>query len=85
MVWLMAVAPKIEQKIERGENTGSTVAYHNVVRNLVPAGMWKGAAASLTFMKEAIMTKDSSDCFVVVQEGKAGPVLGLARWHRTVS
>ena len=84
MVWLMAVAPKIDQKIERGENTGATVSYHNVVRNFVPAGMWQGAAASLTFMKSAIMPKDSSDCFVVVQDGKTGPVLGLAR-HRTIS
>jgi hypothetical protein len=47
-LWLMSVAPSVSVKIERGENSGSTVTYHNVVRSLVPAGVWTGKAASFT-------------------------------------
>jgi hypothetical protein len=78
-LWLMAVAPEIEQVIERGENTGKTITYHNVVRNLVPAAMWKGEALRASWMRDAVMPPDCRFCVAILQEGKAGRVLAVAR------
>lgn len=78
-LWLLAVEPSVEQKIERGENSGQTVVYSNVVRNLVPAAMWSGEAYSGSWMRDAVMTAGCTTCVAVLQSQKAGPVLGLAR------
>ncbi len=82
-VWVMSIAPHVDVKIRRGENTGRTVVYHNVVRTLVPAGMWKGQQATFTLPKSAIITPDCKSCLVVLQEGTVGRVLGLA--HTTLA
>ena len=78
-LWLMAVEANVEQKIGRGENGGSTVIYHNVVRNLVPATMWKGEAYKGSWMRDTIMTKNTKSIIAVLQSGQAGEVLGLAK------
>ena len=80
-LWLLAVALAVSVKIERGENTGKTVTYHNVVRNLVPAGMWDGTATTLKLPRKGIMSADAKSCIAVLQHGKVGQVLGLARWQ----
>lgn len=80
-LWLMAIAPAIEVKIERGENTGKSVTYHNVVRQLVPAGMWDGSATTLKFPRKAIIAAGAKSCIAVLQQGKVGPVLGMAQWQ----
>jgi hypothetical protein len=79
-LWLMAIAPSVVVKVERGENSGKEISYHNVVRKLVPAGMWNGQSAKLTFPRSAIITDDVKMCLAVLQTGKVGPVLGLAKW-----
>jgi hypothetical protein len=79
-LWVMAIAPEVVVKIERGENSGSTVTYYNVVRKLVPAGMWDGSAATLRLPRKGIMMPDCKACIAVLQKGKVGPVLGLAKW-----
>lgn len=80
-LWLLAIAPAVSVKIERGENIGKTVVYHNVVRNLVPAGMWDGSATNLKLPRKGIMIADTKSCIAVLQQGKVGPVLGMAQWH----
>jgi hypothetical protein len=79
-LWLMAVTPSVEVEISRGENSGSTFTYHNVVRNLVPAGMWKGKAQRFVMPRKAIVSGKNAMCIAVLQEGETGPVLGLASW-----
>jgi hypothetical protein len=79
-LWVMAVAPAVKVKIERGENAGLSNTYHNVVRNLVPAGMWDGTATTLKLPRKGIMMKDCKGCIAVLQKGKVGPLLGLAQW-----
>jgi hypothetical protein len=79
-VWFMAVAPSVKVKIDRGENSGKEIVYSNVVRKLLPMGMWDGADTKLTFKKDSVLTKDSKACVAIVQEGKAGRILGLGRW-----
>ena len=78
-LWLMAVTPQVNVKIERGENSGSTVSYHNVVRKLVPAGTWMGKATTLMLPKNNIMIGDSASCLAVLQKRALGPILGFAQ------
>lgn len=82
-LWLMAIAPNVDVKIERGENTGSSIAYSNVVRNLVPAGMWNGKANVIKLPRKGIFTADCKSSIAVLQRGKVGPVLGLTSWGDT--
>jgi hypothetical protein len=77
-LWLMAVEREVKQSIAKGENAGEAITYHNVVRNLVPATMWKGEAYSASWMRDAVMLPGCTACLAVVQSGKAGPVLGMA-------
>jgi hypothetical protein len=78
-LWLMAIAPEVKQAIGRGENSGEDITYVNVVRNLVPAAMWKGEAYSGSWMRDAVMTPDCTSCIAVLQTEKTGPLLGVAR------
>jgi hypothetical protein len=78
-LWLMAVEEKATQEITRGENAGKTITYHNVVRNMVPAAMWKGEALGASWMRSAIMPQRAQFCVAVLQKEMTGPVLGIAR------
>ena len=82
-LWLMALASRVDVKIERGENSGSSISYSNVVRNLVPAGMWGGQAKMIKLPRKGIFTADSKSCIAVLQRGKVGPVLALTSWGDT--
>ncbi len=77
-LWLMAYAPEISVEIRKGENAGSTVAYHNVVRKIVPAGMWHGDEAKLVLPKASVVPKDCKGWVALLQTGKVGPVIGVA-------
>lgn len=79
-LWFMTIAPSIVVKIERGENTGHSVVYHNVVRQLLPAGMWRGGAATFRLPADSVMTSDGKACVALLQVGIVGPVVGVASW-----
>ncbi len=80
MVWLMPVVPKVSVKILKGENAGKEIVYCNVVQTPMPAGMWKGEAKTLTLPKDAVLSSGAKGCVALLQEGKAGAILGCARW-----
>ncbi len=84
-LWIMPILDKVTVKIEKGEIAGKEITYVNVVRRLVPAGMWKGEAMSLTLPKDGLMTADSTACVALLQEGKVGRVLGCASWGSVTS
>jgi hypothetical protein len=77
-LWLMAYAPEISIEIKKGENAGSTIAYHNVVRKMVPAGSWHGADAKLVLPKTSVIPGDCKGWVALLQAGKTGPVIGVA-------
>ena len=77
-LWLMAFAPSITTEIKRGENAGSTIAYHNVVRKMVPAGMWHGEPAKIVLPKESVVPADCKGWVALLQEGKVGRIMGAA-------
>ncbi len=78
-LWLLAVASSVEVKIERGENAGKTVSYDNVVRKMLPAGMWKGEAAKIMVPRSTTLPPDCDSCVALLQQGKVGPVIGAVR------
>ena len=79
-VWLISIAPRIAVKIERGENTGKDIVYHNVARKIIPAGIWKGPATTVSLPKKGILLPDCTACVALLQMGNVGPVRAAASW-----
>jgi hypothetical protein len=77
-LWVLAVAPKLVVTVGRGENAGRTMTYRNVVRRLIPAGMWHGEARSLTLPLPDVLPDPSLGCAAILQADDAGPILGAA-------
>ena len=80
-VWLCPVTKSVPVTIARGENSGNTFTYHNVVRRWVKLGVWNGTAASWS-IPVADFKSDSVDAVaVILQSGVAaapGAMLGAA-------
>jgi hypothetical protein len=77
-VWLAVMSPTVEVPITRGENKGKTVTYSNVVRDLMPIGTWNGKAMTVQLQRHSIMHAGTSRCAVLVQQGRAGPIVGAS-------
>jgi hypothetical protein len=84
-LWVMPVMAHATVKIEKGEMAGSEVAYTNVVRKLVPAGVWRGEAARIELPRAAVMGAGATGCVALLQKGKSGPLLGCACWGSLTS
>ena len=84
-LWFVSVAPQLPVEIEKGENAGEKITYLNVVRRLVPAGMWHGEATTFTLPKDSVMTEDSTSCVALLQAKPLGRILGCAVWGRLSS
>ena len=76
-VWVVSVVPEVVIDIERGENAGRTLAYGNVVRKIMPVGMWHGDALSLMLPKAAILG-NGTVCAALLQLDGTGPIIGAA-------
>jgi hypothetical protein len=68
-VWLCALGSAIPVAIARGENSGHTITYHNVVRRWVKLGEWTGAARSFSMPVAELESADAAA--VIVQAGTA--------------
>ena len=83
-VWLAHIRHQADVHIKRGENAGRTVTYYNIVRELVPIGMWRGETVTLNLPKAELMQRGYDGCVVFLQKGTSGPILGAAvigTWH----
>ena len=78
-LWLMLITRKVEQKIRRGENRGRKIAYHNVVRKMLPIGMWHGEKMKVSLPKSGLMAEGVEDCVAVLQVDGTGPIIGASR------
>ena len=76
-IWVATLIPQAVVAIGRGENAGRTVAYTNVVRKLVPAGVWHGKHMVLSLPKPAIMAAGTF-CVALLQADGTGPILGAS-------
>jgi hypothetical protein len=78
IIWLVRYTKEESVRISRGENSGTTIAYANVVRDMHGLGTWTGAA-----MNVALPKLDGGSYAVLLQTGEAGPILGAARISRS--
>jgi hypothetical protein len=78
-VWLCPLARSVAVEIGRGENSGRTITYHNVVRHWLKLGDWTGTDLSWSVPVSEIVADKSDAAVVIVQQGtreKPGPILG---------
>jgi len=66
---------KHETSIERGENSGRTLAYYNVVRDINPIAVWRGEAMNIDIPVEHAM---ADACAIVLQSAQSGHIVGAA-------
>lgn len=75
MVQLVRYVPERTVTIERGENAGRTVTYHNIVTDWALLGLWDGQdplRLELTLTGEA-------PAVILLQRGGHGPIIAAAR------
>jgi hypothetical protein len=77
-IWLAAVQTSGTVDIQKGENAGQALIYTNIVRELTPIGLWKGKPLMIQIPRAAVMQAATQKSVVLVQEGKAGPIIGAA-------
>jgi len=81
-IWLAMYDDPVTVPIERGENTGKSITYYNVVRKLRPIAMWKGKEVTVDLPKSEMDQAEVSRCAVILQtehdNGLPGPILGAA-------
>jgi len=77
-VWLAVYDRAQTTKVKRGENAGRTVRSVNVVRSLERLGTWMGERLEIPLDLAAAAADGRYGCAVIVQEGRAGAVLGAA-------
>ncbi len=82
-LWLVIYDRTVTVPIGRGENTGKTITYSNVVRKLRPVAMWKGEAMSVDLPKSEMELAKATRCAILLQVelpgGLPGPILGAAQ------
>ena len=79
--WLCPITKSVEVAIGRGENSGHTFTYHNVVRRWVKLGVWNGKAATWSIPVADFKSDGVNAVAVILQSGAAsapGPMLGAA-------
>ncbi|MEX0591682.1 MAG: DUF1223 domain-containing protein [Xanthobacteraceae bacterium] len=80
-VWIIPITNKAPVTIDRGENRGKTITYHNVVRSWTRVGEWKGAAMRSTLAIADLAQSGADAAAVLVQSGSVeapGPIRGAA-------
>ncbi len=82
-VWVLMTSQEVFVPIKRGENSGKKITYHNVVRQMIPVGMWEGKAVQFKLPKASLnlgkKQNGKRDCVVLLQKGTVGEILGVAR------
>ena len=81
-LWVVYYDKKRSVKIERGENRGRVITYHNVVREVSMLGMMKQGKLDVTLPLEEMRRRGFESCAIVLQQntdiGTPGPILGAA-------
>jgi hypothetical protein len=80
-VWLCPLSKAVPVSIDRGENSGRTITYHNVVRRWLRLGEWSGSDETLSVPLADFLTDEVNAAAVMVQQGtreKPGIILGAA-------
>jgi hypothetical protein len=70
-VWLCPITRSVPVVIGRGENSGQTITYTNVVRRWIKLGDWTGKAAIFSVPVRDVQSGGIDSAAVVVQSGTA--------------
>jgi hypothetical protein len=77
-IWLAHTLSERTVDIDRGENRGRTLAYHNVVRSFSVIGVWSGQPLELDVPAGRRQHGITDGVAVWVQVRQLGPILGAA-------
>jgi hypothetical protein len=80
-VWLCPLSKSVGVAIGRGENSGNTITYHNVVRRWVKLGVWNGKAEAWSIPVADFQSDGINAVAVMLQNGgpsAPGAMLGAA-------
>ncbi len=77
-VWLAVYDREHMTEIKRGENAGRKLRNANVVRSFERLGTWTGARLEIPLDLSGARARGRDGCAVIVQQGRAGPVLAAA-------
>ena len=81
-LWIVYFSREEKVKIERGENRGRTITYHNVVRDYDMLGMMKDGVVDMTLPLAELKKKGHDSCAILLQQttkaGTPGPIIGAA-------
>jgi hypothetical protein len=81
-IWLCPITRSIPVVVGRGENSGQTITYTNVVRRWVKLGDWTGKAETYNVPMKDVQSGGINSAAVVVQSGVASApklMLGAAQ------
>lgn len=81
-LWLFRVTKSRTVAIGRGENSGHSVTYTNIVRSMKKIGDWAGAPATWEIAPADLKGPDSDGYVLMLQAssmGKPGAILGVVR------
>jgi hypothetical protein len=77
-IWFGVVQISGTVDVKQGENQGKSLTYTNIVRELTPIGLWKGQPMQIQIPRGAVMLAETQKSVVLIQEGRAGPIIGAA-------
>ena len=79
VVWLFRYDRTRTVAIERGENAGKKLTYHNVVGEIRLLATWRGEAMTIPLALDDLKAGGRDGCAIVVQRRGTGPIIGAAR------
>ena len=68
-IWLCPITRTVPVAVGKGENSGHTITYHNVVRKWIKLGEWTGAARSYTLPVSELGDSEAESVAVIIQAG----------------
>ena len=74
-IWQVDIDHEKKVQIGRGENTGKSVTYHNVVRKTRQITDWDGKAKTISLDLTTLMQEGRDGCAILVQERGFGPIV----------
>lgn len=77
-IWLAVIQKTADVAIDHGENRGKTLTYTNIVREMTPVGTWTGQPMRIQLARSALMRPQLETVAVLIQQGKAGPIIAAA-------
>ena len=78
-IWLLRFDHLQEVQVRRGENSGKSLKYHNVVRDFSNIGLWRGEAMEIAFMRGDLTKGGRDGCVILVQTEGHGPIIAAAQ------